>query len=217
MARKKKKASALSRKQQKAPTPRFNWSFKETIELIAWLDHTVKHKTINFDDTVVGHLKEASGIDFTLKQVWKKLAALWSNLGRDNYPRLKSWRDVFDHGSKILILTGEEAESIALAQKKIEEQATTTLLETPRRTRGDSKPGDGRFSPLFSLETILVNPIRQHSIPRVQDGSALSPAPTGRTKRLASYSEGELPRSKKQMKVSRSVCKTSHIKCEIEC
>jgi hypothetical protein len=130
MARRKKKASALSRKQQKAPTPKFSWSFEDTMELIAWLDHTVKHKAINFDDSVVGHLKQARDTDYTIKQVKTKLEALWTKIGRDYYPRQKSWKDVFDHGSKILMLTPEEADSVAQARKRIEEQATTTLLET---------------------------------------------------------------------------------------
>jgi hypothetical protein len=211
MARRKKKASALSRKQQKAPTPKFSWSFEDTMELIAWLDHTVKHKAINFDDSVVGHLKQARDTDYTIKQVKTKLEALWTKIGRDYYPRQKSWKDVFDHGSKILMLTPEEADSVAQARKRIEEQATTMLLETPRRTRGNSKPGDGRLSPFFSLETILVSPKRQHNIPKEQDGSASSPVPTGRTKRSASHNEEELPRSKKQKKALRSVRGTSPI------
>jgi len=210
MVRRKKKVLTLDGKQQIAPAKRTNWSFEETIELIAWLDHTVKHKTINFDDTVVCHLKQACDTIYTINQVRKKLKALWKNIGQDKYPHQKSWKDVFDHGSKIFKLTDEELDSIALAQKKIEEQATTTLLKTPRRTRGDSRPGDSRTSPFFSLETVLIGPKRQQDSLRVRDRSDVSPVPTGGTKRVASHDRGELSSSKRP-KASPLVCGTSPV------
>jgi hypothetical protein len=211
MVRKKKKALTLSGKQQKASVQRINWSFEETIELIAWLDHTAKHKAINFDDTVVSHLKQACDTECTIQQVRKKLEALWKNIGQEKYPHQKGWKDVFDHGSKIFKLTDEELDSIALAQKKIEEQATTTLLETPRRTRGDSRPGDSRLSPFLSLETVLISPKRQQNSLKVQYGGNLSPVPTGGTKRVASHDEREFSPSKRPKDESQSVGGTSPV------
>jgi hypothetical protein len=214
MVGRQKKASALSGKQHEAPVKRINWSIEEKMELIAWLDHSVKHKAISFDDTVIDHLKQACDSDYTIKQVKEKLKALWTNIGQNSYPNQKSWEDVFDHGSKTFILTVKETESIDQARKRIEEQATTALLETPRRTRGDSRPGDCRLSPFFSLETVPISPKRQHHSLRAQDGSVLSPVTTGGTKRPASHNKRKMPRPKKVKKSSPSVCGTSSIRTE---
>ena len=108
------------------------WSSTEIIALLAWLDHTLKHKDVDFKSTVVDHFKNK----FTLRQIEDKLGSLWDRKGPNKVPGAPKviWRtDVYARGSKSLGnhphgLNDEQKREIAAALEEIENEYIATQL-----------------------------------------------------------------------------------------
>ena len=127
---------------RKRPAPAFtraHWAQHDTIQLLAWLDHSLKQNNINFDRTIVGHLKVASGKAFTVKQAKSKLVALWRYCGSDV---AKDPTTIYRQGSSCLPgLADEEKEAIAAASLDLAHSAATIPLRGGRLiVRSTSSP-----------------------------------------------------------------------------
>lgn len=178
------------------------WPLEHFVELIAWLNYSLSHEGINFQGTIIEHLKASCEKEYTFEQVKRKLRSAWTSHG----PKTDSqytWNDLYNHGSQILSrLTDEQLEAIAKAHARLEDGATAKLLsarERPR-TRSASKSDNFRFSPHISLESLQTNQSPQY-YKKGQTGS-MTPCPTKRESEpcdLSTY-EGLTPR--KRAKVS---------------
>ncbi len=174
------------------------WPVEHFVELVAWLNYSVCHEGITFSDTIVEQLKASCDKEYTAEQVQRKLRSVWTTHGPKT-DSLYTWKDLYSHGSKILLrLTDQEEEAIDRAYAKLEDRATAKLLsarEQPR-TRSASKSDSFRFSPHISLETVQARQSPPYS-KRGQTGS-LTPCPTKRESEpvdLGTY-EGLTPRKK---------------------
>lgn len=131
------------------------WLDEDFIELIAWLNYSMNYIAIDFADTVLEHLKASRNNEYTLEQVNRKLRWAWERFGPKSGSHY-TWNDLYDHGSQILPrLTGEQQESIASVQARLEDEATAKILSPwdGPRTRSASKTDSWRLSPHISLET----------------------------------------------------------------
>ena len=62
------------------------WRDDHRIQLLAWLDFCLE-QGIDFDKTIVGHLKVKTGKDFTARQIRDKLRGEWARDGDRRLPR----------------------------------------------------------------------------------------------------------------------------------
>ncbi|TGO22351.1 hypothetical protein BPAE_0171g00100 [Botrytis paeoniae] len=63
------------------------WLESHIVQLLSWADIAIKHDNIDFDKTVVSHLKQKCGVDYTSKQVSRKLQGLldkWGTRDKDS-------------------------------------------------------------------------------------------------------------------------------------
>jgi hypothetical protein len=160
--------------------PSRQWPDKDFVELIAWLNYSIKYKAIDFAETVVEHLKASCGNEYTLEQVNRKLRFAWGKF----HPKTGShstWKDLYDHGSEVLPGLDDELQNdIASAQGKLEDEATAKILsphDRPR-TRSASKTNNWRLSPHISLETFQTKQ-KSQNYRRGQTGS-VTPSPAKR-------------------------------------
>ncbi|KAH6646710.1 hypothetical protein BKA67DRAFT_580362 [Truncatella angustata] len=108
MAGESKKPSLLKRKRV--------WSPEDVIQLSAWLDYSLR-EGIDFDTTIVNHLKIKVHKDFSLQQARRRLKLEWENLGHDDS---KSSDDLYRQGTACLFhLTSEERDLIQQAVDNI--------------------------------------------------------------------------------------------------
>ncbi|KAK6839355.1 hypothetical protein PG987_005221 [Apiospora arundinis] len=60
---------------------RTKWDFfKDEVPLLAWLDYCIQHD-VDFDSTVIDHLRTHANKEVQLEQVDRKLRRLWGNSG----------------------------------------------------------------------------------------------------------------------------------------
>lgn len=122
-------------KEVEAPDSRTEWSPKETIALLVWLDHALKHEEVDFKATVVAHLKSK----FTLQQIERKLSSLWNSFASDpddfaSGTNLKWREDVYKRGSVSIGLSDRDKEDIAAAMDELEtEYVRSHFEEVPAR------------------------------------------------------------------------------------
>ncbi|TGO50013.1 hypothetical protein BCON_0194g00170 [Botryotinia convoluta] len=63
------------------------WLESHVVQLLSWADIAIKHDNIDFDKTVVSHLKQKCAVDYTIKQVSRKLQGLldkWGTRDKDS-------------------------------------------------------------------------------------------------------------------------------------
>jgi hypothetical protein len=154
------------------------WPDEDFVELLAWLNYSLKYEAIDFGDTVLEHLKASRGNEYTLEQVKRKLRLAWEKYRPKSGPR-HTWKDLYDHGSKILsCLDDRLQEDIALAQEKLENEARARILSPcdGPRTRSASKTDNWRLSPHISLETFQTKQTPQYYHRRQTASATPSPA-----------------------------------------
>ncbi|KAH8816830.1 hypothetical protein F5884DRAFT_873614 [Xylogone sp. PMI_703] len=121
------------RKRNSTPSSQL-WEIEDAVELIAWLNHTIQHDELNFDITILEHLRKSRNREFTLKQVRSKLSGLWNRYGSNELPD-KKWNELFNQGSSIL--TGLNREVVQSIEERLSRlEANFCALEhRTRRTR----------------------------------------------------------------------------------
>jgi hypothetical protein len=128
-------ASTMVRKRSRRAQrdqPFADWSYDNIISLLSWLDFSLKHKEINFQATIVDHLKGA----FALKQIEGKLKRLWSNHGPDQVPGTAKLKpDIKTRGSAAIpkYLTEATTENIRLAIEALEKGYVASFSTPPNR------------------------------------------------------------------------------------
>jgi hypothetical protein len=132
----------MARRRNRNQSAAQKWTDENIISLLSLLDFTLKHKEVNFETTIVAHLKDV----FTLGQIEGKLYRLWNDFGPDQVPgapKLKS--DIKDRGSRSIpkYLTGDVKNEIRLAIEELEKgYGYDALFSTPnRRLRSISRLG----------------------------------------------------------------------------
>jgi len=125
-----------------------NWSDEIQVSLLSWLDFSLKHKEIDFESTIVDHLKGA----FTLQQIEGKLRRLWYDYGPVQVPGTPKLRpDIKTRGSLSLphYMTADKKNDIRLAIETLE-IGYDALFPTPnRRLRSISRldtPSSNQYS-----------------------------------------------------------------------
>ncbi|KAK8108343.1 uncharacterized protein PG998_010356 [Apiospora kogelbergensis] len=109
---------------------RTTWHFAtETAPLLAWLDHCIQYG-IEFDSTVVQHLREDANKEVVLDQVTGKLKRLWGKWGCWGF----DFRDFkHNYGSPLIGLTGTEFEDIRKAKERLRPPPTGQTAEAQLR------------------------------------------------------------------------------------
>ena len=128
------------------------WEREEKGILLAWLDHTIAHREVDFESTIVARLKSV----YTIAQINRKLAGLWKSYGPHHEERKPGiWvTDLNTYGSECLKRTNHL--EYGLPQEILKELATWTmlfaeeysakqLLQPSRKLRSQSRSND--FSP----------------------------------------------------------------------
>jgi hypothetical protein len=117
------------------------WSDAETVRLLAWLDFTLRHPRISFQETIVGHLNDK----YTFTKVEGKLVRLWKRYGPPVAPRdskAYALQQIYSVGSKELNdgdngLCEAVIEEIADALERLENGDLEDLGLNLRRQRRD--------------------------------------------------------------------------------
>jgi hypothetical protein len=113
------------------------WDREDVAELIAWLDHCLKHK-VDFHESIASHLRRSRGKEYEISRIETKLKGIRERKFSAPYGENQTWRDVFVSGSKVLWLRDEERESLAQAQARLEDYALAALLTPERHLRSAS-------------------------------------------------------------------------------
>jgi hypothetical protein len=178
-----KKRSRRSKRPNRSNTP---WSIEEEVPLLAWLDFTLKHSEIDFDETIFDRLHGR----WTLPQIKSKLWRLWyyNGLPRPSNQCRKNWReDVYRSGSWCFDFSSGFRETISTAVQLLEDEYFATQLATPsRRLRSHSAVSSSRQAPATVLSRSL-----QH---RMSKGPSPIIRPIHRTRRQKSTESPSLKR-----------------------
>ncbi|KAK6606769.1 C6 zinc finger protein [Botrytis cinerea] len=78
------------------------WLESHVIQLLSWADIAIKHDNIDFDKTIVSHLKQKCEVDYTIQQVSRKLQGLLDKWGTRDKNSTRS-RTIINKGSICLI------------------------------------------------------------------------------------------------------------------
>lgn len=109
-----------------------HWTDEDLVELIAWLDHSLQHEEISFEDTVVGHLRRTRHKEYSITQIRSKLSRSWWSHGSDSS---EHWHELYKCGSSILLGLGTDMKSnIAISVGKLED-TFVAWQSSPRRSR----------------------------------------------------------------------------------
>ncbi|TGO36624.1 hypothetical protein BHYA_0119g00140 [Botrytis hyacinthi] len=96
------------------------WLESHVVQLLSWADIATKHENIDFDKTVVSHLKKKCGVDYTSKQVSRKLQGLLDKWGTRDKDSTRS-RTIINKGCICLVnLPDALRNQIALACEDFE-------------------------------------------------------------------------------------------------
>jgi hypothetical protein len=190
--------------------PRAEWSIADTITLLAWLNHSLKHEDVEFETTIVSRLNQA----YTLPQINRKLSGLWNKHGPADKPRgpRSLWRDdIFVDGSACLEgvngLEEDILEKIAESTRILEDEyrlkkaqpaarrlrSTSSLIDFPLlRTTPDTPPKSAR-TPQKLRHRALSNSLTPSAIKR-------------EIEQIQSRDEGHSSVKKKQRRLSGKAC-----------
>ena len=148
------------------------WQEDDEIELLAWLDCTLRHDLL-FKDTVVDHLRTRRKKSFKSTQIDDRLKYLWENHANDD---ARSWKEVLTKGSSCLRLLDDSArKAVTHTSTMLGDQQISRRLAEPRNLRS----------------TIIVK--NHHAEPRV---SLRGSKPT--TSQQQKQQECDLPRLRKR-------------------
>ncbi len=161
---------------KKTSSPNALWTLEDRVELLAWLDHSLQHG-INFENTIIAHLRRLRDKEYTAQQVNEKLRTFWRYHRITAYSPRNGWKDILQHGSKIIHLSDEEEEVIGPALQRLEEENIATLFSPQRRLRSNSRFGDCHSSPYISLETLNLLEIKTKINQRHRGYTAQSGSP----------------------------------------
>ncbi|KAF7916403.1 uncharacterized protein EAE98_010703 [Botrytis deweyae] len=96
------------------------WLESHVVQLLSWVDIAIKHDNIDFDKTVVSHLKQKCDVDYTSKQVSRKLQGLLDKWGTRDKDSTRS-RTIINKGCICLVnLPDALRNQIALACEDFE-------------------------------------------------------------------------------------------------
>lgn len=129
---------------------RTTWNFKtETAPLLAWLDHCIQYG-IDFDSTVVQHLRENAKKEVKLDQVTGKLKRLWATWGcwEFDYHNFKH-----RYGSPAIGFTGTELENIEKSKERLRPPRIASALRSRSQTLSGPRQAsdDSSLSELGSI------------------------------------------------------------------
>ena len=127
------------RRNRRIPDSRANWSQQDTIRLLAWLDHSLGHRNVEFDSTIVDHLRVSCDKEFTMKQAKAKLYALWKYCASDD---AKDPAEIYREGSSCLVgLTDEEKDAVVATSLDLAQAVAIIPLRSGRYVvRSTSSP-----------------------------------------------------------------------------
>jgi hypothetical protein len=130
-----KKRKSRSSKAEPEARPKAEWSQPMVVQLLAWLDVTIKNPDIiNFEETIESQLNKKCGVDYTYTQVVSKLKTLWAGSGRNGPPgSTSSYQVLLKEGHTCLVyMTLEEHLNIETAVREFEVELRA-IPQTPRR------------------------------------------------------------------------------------
>jgi hypothetical protein len=138
----------------------------------------------DFEGSIVDHLKNAYGKEYTIAQVRHKIQYVWSIWGRDDS---RSSSDAYRLGMACLVhIPPEYGAEIKQRVEMFADEALVQTLSGPRQLRSSSHSntanGPSRFTSLETLENIVRSP-RKREIEVVINQS---PGPVARHKRFKS-------------------------------
>lgn len=129
-------------KKDHRPPPRRVWEENDVTELVAYLDYCLE-RGIDFESTVIGHMRNATGKDFSAKQISRRLNIECTKWGREG---LGTVQDLLSEGSTFLVgYTEDDREDIREAISRMEPPADpyrlrSTSSVSTSRSRTMSKP-----------------------------------------------------------------------------
>ncbi|KAI3326026.1 hypothetical protein HD806DRAFT_532678 [Xylariaceae sp. AK1471] len=153
-----------SGKRPHAPNGRI-WDETDKVHLYAWLDYCIQHG-IDFNSTIINHLKIESSKEFSLNQVNNKFEREWNRLGRFG----TSKNDIYLEGTSCLDgLDPELGSAITQAINKYGEpslrfrlRGTSAALKSRSQTLSITRQSS-RSSSLSTLSTIATLELEQES------------------------------------------------------
>lgn len=129
-------------KKDHRPPQRRVWEPNDVTELLAYLDYCLE-RGIDFESTVIGHMRNVTGKDFSQKQISRKLKSEWDQWGREG---LGTVQDLLSEGSTFLVgYTEDDREDIREAISRLGPPADryrfkSTSSVSTSRSRTMSKP-----------------------------------------------------------------------------
>ena len=142
------------------------WTPEEEISLLSWLDHTLNHENLDFDQTIFGHLNGR----FSPKKIESKLHRLWIRNGPSESGKDK-WKDDFcKHGVSCLYgstseLSDDDKRDIANEVQRLEDEFVVKQLQThSRRLRKSSRSVESEV-PLDQICNLGTANIKEPMVP----------------------------------------------------
>jgi hypothetical protein len=187
------------------------WSASDEISLLSWLNFTLKHDELDFNETIVGYLKQV----YRLSQVESKLRSIWELFGPVQEPgdkRKTKWRDdLFTHGSSCLHedhgISDDVKHEIKILVQILEDEYQARQLSTPVRRLRSSSRLDER-TPLGETTSAIYRSSfsRTPNLQRHKQSESLTPSTIKReSENLEVNDSGNGGRSKRLKKSSNKV------------
>jgi len=129
------KSSAMANNKRASSATTRKWTDPAIVSLLSWLNHSIQHKEIEFDETIIDYLKDSCGIQFTPSQIKSKLYNLWDKKGQNDS---KSVDDLRSQGHSSLPGLALPLRSQIEAQTEFLE-ANTRKIQSTRQTRSSKK------------------------------------------------------------------------------
>lgn len=144
---------------RKTRKPKANWDEEDWIELLAWLDYTLKCET-SFEDTIIGHLKDSRNQCYSLIQITSKLGRLWDGYGGEDVDEEK--KKIFVRGSACLkLLPDSHKEAIFTRSTILAHSELAKQLSKGRSLRSATSIVSERHISLESLKPDTRRPQRR--------------------------------------------------------
>ncbi|KAF7957363.1 hypothetical protein EAE96_002948 [Botrytis aclada] len=120
------------------------WLESHVVQLLSWADIAIKHDNIDFDKTIVSHLKQKCGVDYTSKQVSRKLQGLLDKWGTRDKDSTRS-RTIINKGCICLVNLPDALRSqIALACEEFEVELRASKQPSRSTDSGSKSKKIGR-------------------------------------------------------------------------
>jgi hypothetical protein len=196
-------------KKKKIPQRRAEWTCECTVEVLAWLDHTLQHDDVDFAETAAQHLKQSCLKEFTLTQIEDKLRRLWKGYGSNDVSREDTgWRkNIFTSGSACVVgLDPAEKKDIASRVRELEAgyDASHQFPSQRLRRRSRSTTTGSPYRSNLELSKNPKNRVTAHSRYRTQTLS-LTPSTVKRESETNDNSPSREGAARKRIRGTKSV------------